>query len=126
MARRGQKLDLTGLLGFLVVAGLIGKFFEGLPEGSGTVVVRALYGAGALTIVYLIARFIARRIRARQVRFERARALKALLRKAQSAIDQELMALVRRRAQLVQQDAYGKPKMENWENEIKYFISNQI
>jgi hypothetical protein len=56
MARCRQKLDLKGLLGFLMVAGglgLVGKFFERLPKGSGTVVVRAFYGAGALTIIYL-------------------------------------------------------------------------
>jgi hypothetical protein len=72
-------------------------------QGAGTLAVRALYGAGALIIVNLIARFFARRIRA-------ARALRALVRKAHSATQQHLMPLVRRRAQLVQLDAYGKPK----------------
>lgn len=106
--------------------GLIGKFLEGVPEGSGTVVVRVIYGASALTILYLIVCFLLRRIRARQIRSARARALKSLLLKAHIATKQQLMSLLRRRTQLVQQDAYGNPKMENWVKEIQYFISNQI
>jgi restriction system protein len=129
MVRRGRKPDLNGGVGLVVIAGalwLVGKFFERLPEGSGTALVHVIYGLGALTVVYLIARFFARHVRARQVRFEKARALEALLRKAQSATEQQLMSLVRRRAQLVQQDPYGQQKMENWGKEIRYFISNQI
>ena len=122
MSRRGKKIDPISLatgLAMLAAFGLISKFLEGLPKGSGTVAVRALYGAGALIIVYLIARFFARRIRA-------ARALRALVRKAHNATQRHLMPLVRRRAQLIQRDAYGKPKMENWVKEVRYFISNEI
>jgi restriction system protein len=90
------------------------------------VVVRVICGVIALTIVYLIVRFFTRRIRARQIRLARARAHESLLLKAHIATKQQLMSLIRRRAQLVQQDAYGNPKMDNWVKEIQYFISNQI
>jgi hypothetical protein len=111
MSRRGKKIGPISLVAMLAAIGLISKFLEGLPKGSGTVAVRALYGAGALIVVYLIARFFARRICA-------ARTLRVLVRKAHSATQQHLMPLVRRRAQLVQLDAYGKPKMENWVKEV--------
>jgi restriction system protein len=129
MARRSQKLDLKGLLSFMMVVGalgLIGRLFGGLPQGFGSAVELVFFGATALAVAYLVARFFSRRIRVRQALRESIRARQALLQKVKAATEQHLISLVRRRAQLVQQDAYGNHKMENWAKEVHYFISNHI
>jgi restriction system protein len=50
----------------------------------------------------------------------------ALIQKAQITIEQHKSSLVRRKAQLVLQDAYGKRQMEKWEKEVDYFMTNHI
>jgi len=37
-----------------------------------------------------------------------------------------MAALIRRRAQLVQNDAYGNPKLDNWVKELGYFVANHV
>jgi hypothetical protein len=72
MSRRGKKIDPIDLakgLAMLAAFGLISEFLQGLPEGSGTVAVRALSGVGALILVYLIARFL-RGASVKPVRYE--------------------------------------------------------
>jgi hypothetical protein len=58
------------------------------------------------------------------------RARRILLRKATSTITatikQHLPSLVRRRAQLVRLDAYGKPQFEKWIKEVDYFVNEHI
>jgi restriction system protein len=53
-------------------------------------------------------------------------ARRSLIQKVQGIIEQQKSSLVRRKAQLVWQDAYGKPHMEKWDKEIEYFITNHI
>lgn len=57
---------------------------------------------------------------------QRDNARHALLQKVQVTIEQHRSSLVRRRAQLVQPDAYGKPQWERWKKEIEYFITHHI
>jgi Restriction endonuclease len=49
-----------------------------------------------------------------------------VLRLAEAVVDQNLEALTRRRAQLVQPDAYGKLNFDRWNKEIDWFISDHI
>ena len=49
-----------------------------------------------------------------------------LLDQVKGAASLHIDALARRRAQLVQPDAYGKPQMERWQKEIVYFIQHQV
>jgi hypothetical protein len=49
-----------------------------------------------------------------------------ITRKAERAIEQHLPTLVRKRAQLLSQDAYGKWILDDWKKEIEYFIAQQI
>jgi hypothetical protein len=46
--------------------------------------------------------------------------------KAAAIIKEHLPSLIRRREQLVRQDAYGKLLMENWVKEVSYFIEEHI
>lgn len=49
-----------------------------------------------------------------------------VLGKANTVIQQHIDELVRRRAQLVRQDAYGKLQLEGWAKEIEYFITHHV
>jgi restriction system protein len=120
MARR-RKNDFEGLIGLGVIGFAIWLFVNNsaaLGPVIVTIVTVAVVAFGAL----LILRFV-REMWAGQ---RRNRVERSLRRKANSVTEQQLAALVRRRAQLVQSDAYGKPKMENWEKEIRGFISRHV
>jgi restriction system protein len=56
----------------------------------------------------------------------RIEAWQSLNSKVEAATKQHLTALVRRRAQLVQNDAYGNPRIDSWEKELRYFLTNQV
>jgi hypothetical protein len=49
-----------------------------------------------------------------------------LLRQAAAITAQQMGPLLRRRAQLVTLDPYGKPRFERWDKEIDYFIAQHI
>jgi restriction endonuclease len=58
--------------------------------------------------------------------WRRDHARRSLIQKSQTIIAQQISPLVRRRAQLVWQDAYGKPQVANWEKEKNRFIAQHI
>ena len=120
MARRKQKhlIPPQTAFGLLVVIGvlwLVAKILQNAPSGSGNaiglVVLAVVAGAIALPVVRLI---------------RRASARHALLQKVRATTDQQLEPLLRRRAQLVRLDPYGKPQHDKWTKEIDYFISQHI
>lgn len=120
MARRKQKhlIPPQTAFGLLVVIGalwLVAKILQNAPSGSGNaiglVVLVVVAGAIALPLVRLI---------------RRASARQALLQKVRAITDQQLEPLLRRRAQLVRLDPYGKPQHDKWTKEIDYFISQHI
>jgi restriction system protein len=53
-------------------------------------------------------------------------AYKNLLMKANAAVEQHMVSLVRKRAQLVRLDPYGKPMLDQWNREIEYFVAHHI
>ena len=55
-----------------------------------------------------------------------ARSRRNLMDKANAAVERNADRLARRRAQLVRQDAYGKPVLEKWAEEISYFINEHV
>lgn len=55
-----------------------------------------------------------------------ARRRRSLIGKANAAVESNAARLARRRAQLVRQDAYGKPVLDKWVEEISYFITEHI
>jgi hypothetical protein len=55
-----------------------------------------------------------------------ARSRRSLTDKAIAAVDRNADRLARRRAQLVRQDAYGKPMLKKWTGEIDDFIGQHI
>lgn len=51
---------------------------------------------------------------------------KAALMRVDAVIEQHMDALVRRRAQLVRSDPYGKLQRETWVKEIEYFVAHHL
>lgn len=56
----------------------------------------------------------------------RSRVKRALLERVNAAVSVHIEALSRRRAQLVQTDAYGVPQLNRWTKEIDYFLQQQV
>jgi restriction system protein len=110
--------ELRAVLELLLSVAGIGvtvRFLHDLPSRFGDDIGRIVLVVGVVAIacraVYLL---------------ERAAIRRALFQKAKYAVERQLKSLVRRRAQLVRQDPYGKPLLDKWTNEIDYFISNHI
>lgn len=112
MARRKQKqLPDPGIaIGLLIGIGVIWLVVQNLQQ-----IGLAIFVCGATTLAYLVIR---------NLRHSDAR--RTLLQKIQAIIEEQKSALVRRRAQLVVRDAYGRPQMEKWTKEIGHFIAQQI
>ncbi len=55
-----------------------------------------------------------------------ALAIAGARRRARVIARQHLPALLRRRAQLVQRDAYGKPVLDRWKQELRYFVGAHV
>ena len=109
---------LGRLFDFLVVFGVVflgGPLVNDHIGPSAGLLTRLGVFAGVAMVAWLLARLV-----------RRALARRAFRRKVDGAIDQHLTALIRRRAQLVRPDAYGKPREEKWEREIDYFIEHHI
>jgi hypothetical protein len=80
----------------------------------------AIAAAGFLIVI--VSLIITSRLAARKS--ERIKAL--AVQKVKHITNQHMMALVRRRNQLVQPDAYGKLKMDKWAKEVDSFILDHI
>jgi hypothetical protein len=120
MARRKQKhliapRALFGLLAVLAAIGLGGRLRENLPRGSGNAVGLIVLVIVAGVLAYPIVRLL-----------HRANARRTLLQETDAMIEQQLESLLRRRAQLVRRDAYGKPRVDKWSKEVDYFICQHI
>lgn len=113
MARRWQKLDFTErlLLGLLAALLLIVAITTILKH-LGAFVIVAIVGVGGALVVRSL-------LRPGQLR-------KRALARAGSVINQYSDQLMRRRAQLVRSDAYGKLQFDKWVKEVDYFITNHI
>ncbi len=114
MARRRRKnlIDPKTAFGLLIALGVMWVVGQ-LLQQPGTALV--IFVGGAAALAYPVVRHLLR---------DSAR--RALLQKIQTIIEQQIRSLIRRRAQLVWQDAYGKPQMEKWRKEIDYFITHHI
>ena len=113
MSRRRQNLiEPKAVFGLLIALGVI-WFVGHLLQQPGTGFV--ILVGGAAVLAYPVVRL-----------FLRDSARRALLQKTQAVIGQQISPLVRRRTQLVWQDAYGKPQTEKWEKEIDNFITHHI
>jgi Restriction endonuclease/GYF domain 2 len=118
MARRRASPLPAGLI---VVAGILWvctkglEILGGLPSEFWTVVILIVLGIGLILVLKSVIRNILD-----------AQAGRSAARKAGAVINEQLPSLVRRRAQLVRPDAYGKPKLESWAKEISYFVDQHI
>lgn len=120
MARRKQKglippQTVFFMLAILAGIVLIGKVAQSAPTGSANVVgLVFLLIVGAVVAVPVIRAIT------------RAGARQALIQRVSATTDLQLDPLLRRRAQLVRLDPYGKPQREKWSKEIDYFIEQHI
>jgi restriction system protein len=110
--------EIRIVLELLVSLGVVGgvvHLLQGTASRTGGDLGRIVMVAGVVVIasrtVYLL---------------ERAAVRRRLFRKARSTIRRQIQSLVRRRAQLVRKDPYGKPLLEKWFGEIDYFITHHI
>jgi restriction system protein len=120
MARRSKKnlIEPKALFSLFVVLAAIwiaAQLFQRMPDAAGNIVGLIVLGLVVAVITYPVIRFL-----------HHARVRQSLLRKSRSMSDDQLTALLRRRAQLVRLDPYGKPRSEQWTKEIDYFISQHI
>jgi len=121
MARRKQKHLIRAQIAFglLVVIGILfwilAEALQNAPSGSGNAIALVVL----IIVVGIITFPVVRLIR-------RASARNALLEKVRAMTDQQLEPLLRRRAQLVRLDSYGKPQHDKWAKEINYFIAQHI
>src|SRR5689334_1877702 len=117
MARRKQKHLVEPRLLLRILATVfclwaVINVLNNLPNGTGAFFVFLVVAAGAIIIVQKVVRPGRRR--------------QSLLGKAIAVVDQQTDELVRRRTQLVRQDAYGKWQLGPWFKEIEYFITYHI
>jgi restriction system protein len=120
MSRRKQNqlVEPRAYFGLLVIVGLLflcTYALQKLPPAAGGVLMLLILAAGAMAVGVLAFRLL-----------RRAMARHSLFRKVEQSIGRHQAPLIRRRAQLVQQDAYGKIQVEKWNKEIGGFISNHI
>ncbi|MGH6822314.1 MAG: restriction endonuclease [Methylocella sp.] len=118
MARRKKKYSLDpfeteNAIGMLTLLGVIWVIGQVLQQVQ--IVVFAIIAVVALAIVYPVMRAL-----------QRADARDALREKVEAMIERQIGSLVRRRAQLARQDAYGKQQWDGWHKEIDYFITHHI
>jgi hypothetical protein len=120
MARRKQKhlfepQTFLSLLAGLGALWLVGHVLHKLPNGTWNAIslVGLLIFVGGIlyTAMRIVSRISARR---------------TLLKLVRLATEQQLESLLRRRAQLVRLDPYGKPRADKWAKEIDYFIEQHL
>ena len=102
-----------------IAAVLLGLFFFGVVAKHADAVFGFIFG---IVLLLALMAFGALVLRA----FLRKRALDALLQAAAAATSSHIEALLRRRAQLVQKDAYGKLQLDRWSKELDYFIQQHL
>jgi restriction system protein len=122
MARRRQNYfdpndpkTAVGLLMAIGVMWVVGQLLQQVSRVSGGDIGLVIFVGVAAALSYWVVRAL-----------QRENARRALFQKVQATIEQHRISLVRRRAQLVQPDAYGKPQRERWITEIQYFITHHI
>jgi len=120
MARRRKKnkISTKTMIGVATTVGAIGVFgqtLQNLPNGFDRVLSITVSVALVIIVTYPVLWIICRIYNKR-----------ILFRKIAMAVEQQSTPLMRRRAQLVRLDAYGKPQTDKWIKEIEYFISQHI
>jgi restriction system protein len=123
--KRGKPTDpkvFFGLLGAVGIIWVVVQVFQQVSRvSSGELGLVVLIG-GAVALAFPVVRHL-RRAESQRAILESRR---ALLQKAQAIVEQNINALVTKRAQLVTQDAYGKFQFEKWRKEIDNFITQHI
>lgn len=122
MARRRQANALGSILlgvlaGIIWFVSAVGKAIANAASDPTIVLVSAVVLVSVVCLVFLIMWLEAR---------TKERIRQSLFQKVEEATNQHLAALVRKRTQLVQPDAYGNLKWEKWNKELNYFIFQHL
>lgn len=113
-----HSIELRIIVELLASLGVVGALVHVLEAASNRLASdsgRIVLVAGVVTIACRTAYLL-----------RRAGARRRLFAKTRKAVRRQTRSLVRRRAQLVRQDPYGRPLLEKWTSEIDYFITHHI
>ncbi len=110
------------MLAVLVIGG-IGWLFNKGASAISTVIGGNIAPAIVAIAVLIVASVLLQRWAAAR---KEKRIQESLLKKVYVAMQEHLPALVRKRMQLVQTDAYGNQKLEKWTEEIRYFLFEHL
>jgi restriction system protein len=106
----------------LAAAGYLAKNWDAIWKAIGRPFVWSAEFIACIIVlgaIFLLARPLVARLSER-------RALNTLSRKLEDVTEKHMVALVRRRRQLVQADAYGHTLMDAWTKELFHFMNTQI
>jgi restriction system protein len=121
MARRGKHQG-TIVLAAVIIGGIAWLFDKGAS------ILKSAGGANVLAIFAVVVMAIVCWVFGRKLLASRREKLieQSLLKKVYVATQEHLAALVRKRMQLVQSDAYGNQKLDKWTEEIRYFLFDHL
>jgi restriction system protein len=111
MARRRRNRPQVNLLGILAISLILIGIIVAVTHVNAALLLLALTASGV---------FLARKL------LRPGRLRRSALAKAGAVIEQHVEPLMRRRAQLVRSDAYGKLQLDKWAKEMDYFVANHI
>ena len=106
----------------LVILGGGGWLLTKIAPGINGARAMNIFAAGAILLVAILFIVVLRKLLAAR---RAKRIQQSLLKKVFAATHKHLPALVRKRMQLVQPDAYGNQKAEKWTDEIRYFLPSE-
>jgi restriction system protein len=105
--RRKYKSDEVGvIIGAVLLLGIVGAVVQHAADFS------ILFVGIVAVVVFAMV--------------QRSSLNRRVLDQVKEAVGLHIEALARRRAQLVQPDAYGQPQMERWQKEMDYFLQHQV
>lgn len=125
MARRSRKhsREILSLGPSLVALAVVGMFGLALLRAIASHLSSYMVvGCGFLAVLILVQQRWSRERKQR----EQERRYATFRSEVNGIIDRHLQVLVRRRAQLVQNDEYGMPQTKRWMREVEYFIAEHI
>jgi HJR/Mrr/RecB family endonuclease len=134
VARRRRKTKKEeGALGMLLLFVLVAGALGSIPSHDWSLIAKAVgrlvpvVGAVVLVVVLVIVmRTLLPALGTFFDRLSERRALASLSQKAKTATEKHMTALVRRRRQLAQTDAYGHALLDTWNKEISHFMNTQV
>ena len=119
------RIPLLSLLSILILGAVIAgcsklaDYLSVIPADFRTTISGVLVSSLGIILTGVYTMIEVRRLR-------RDRAREAVTRKARIATEEHLDSLVRKREQLVKNDAYGKQSVDKWTEQITHFVAQYV